>query len=128
MFKDAKDYDMSLAGKSVRPKVEPKAKLYKGKTYKQWAQELGVHTETIRGHLKIHGHLKYAGVGKGKPGFAGHPNNKQKYYKGKTYKEWAQELGVHSETVGYHHRTYGHLNKVGIRKYKKKIDKSIKVC
>ena len=43
-----------------------------------------------------------------------------KTYKGKTYIEWAEELNVSKNTVHYHLKENGHLNKIGGKKYKGK--------
>ncbi len=93
------------------------ATLYKGKTCKHWAQELGVHVETIRTHLKKHGHLDKIDLDTKK--------NPSPKYKGKTYRQWAELYGIHWNTIDYHIRKHGHLNKVK-PKTAKEIEKNNK--
>ena len=100
MFKDAKNYDVD--GRKTLKKHN--LKFYKGNTYAHWAEEYDVHLNTIKRHMRLHGHLD-------KVNQPGTPTN-LKFYKGKTYAHWVQKLNISDQTLRAHLKRHGHLNYV----------------
>ena len=134
MFKDGKDYDINLStvptlGGGAKPgrrhSAETKRKIgdanrgkvlgphsrelilkttklfYKGKTYKEWGEELGVTAACIRKRMTKNGNpYPYKTV---KP-----PAKPRVFYKGLTIDEWSEKTGVKRTTVAKYLRLFGH--------------------
>ena len=62
----------------------------------------------IYNNLNKHGHLDNV-----------KPPRVARTYKGKTYKQWADKLGVDNTLIGYHIAKHGHLNMIGSQQAKK---------
>ena len=73
-----------------------------GKTYEEWANELGVSVTAIHCFYERNGHLDGCGE-----------KNKGNLYQGKTSREWAELLGCGVATINFQLRKYGHLDNVG---------------
>jgi DNA-binding CsgD family transcriptional regulator len=95
MFVDEKQYNIK------EKRLHKDVKRYKGKTYAEWAQELGVHQNRVAMHIKKHGHLDLVGTA---------PQSKPSTYKGKTYSEWAEELNMTWAGIAYAIKKYGNLD------------------
>ena len=102
---------ISEANKGKHSKKHKNPVRYQGKTYQQWADELGCSPHSVWGHLRKHGHLD--NIGK----FGPNPNPRT--YQGKTRWQWAEELGVTPRNIDYYLKKYGHLDKLV-----KKVDKT----
>jgi group I intron endonuclease len=67
---------------------------FDGKSYEEWAAELGTTYTAIRKRIDRHG--------------SPHPHRKSMVADGKNLNEWAAELGVCYHTVRYRYRKFGH--------------------
>ena len=105
MFKDAKHYDVD--GRKTLGLQKPGLKFYKGKTYAHWAEKYDVHLNTIKRHMRLHGHLDKVNT----PGNRIAPAN-LKFYKGKRYAHWVQKLNISDATLRAHLKRHGHLDYV----------------
>ncbi len=115
MFKDAKDYDMSLVGYTIRRpmkqvhSVDTRAKIgkantkifFEGKSTKEWANIKGISIQRIHTLLKQYGTVHVSDQRKLAL------NSRTRLHQGKTFKVWSKELGVSTAVIHYRVNTHG---------------------